>query len=154
MLGQTIYDVGQLLTAMQYSLIQLVQTLSAPGVVVSGPQHPHLHSSGSTTHPVIILFNALITGKRIIFLGHNRPAGQVSSYVLAACALGSGSGCVLRGFIARAFPYATLTNREEWESMSAISFVLPFYISSDWYVVLLDNSLQSRVHRRGDKSDL
>lgn len=63
------------------------------------------------------MFNALVTGKRIIFLGHHRPAGQVSSYVLSACALGSGCGTVFRGFIKRAFPYANLTNREEWESM-------------------------------------
>lgn len=100
---------------MQYSLIQLIQTLSV--ATTTGPLHPHLHSNGSHTHPIILLFNALVTGKRIIFLGHNRPAGQVSSYVLSACALGSGCGIILRGFIERAFPYATLTNRDEWESM-------------------------------------
>ncbi|KZT25701.1 spindle pole body interacting protein [Neolentinus lepideus HHB14362 ss-1] len=98
-----------------YSLIQLIQTFSNP--TVTGPLHPHLHNNGSLTHPIIILFNALVTGKRIIFLGHNQPAGQVSSYVLSACALGSGCGCVLRGFIERAFPYANLTNKEEWESI-------------------------------------
>ncbi|KAF7984698.1 hypothetical protein HWV62_12994 [Athelia sp. TMB] len=102
-----------------YSLIQLIQTLSNPAVIMSGPLHPHLHTNGSLTHPVMILFNALVTGKRIIFLGHNRPAGQVSSYVLSACALGSGCGTVLRGFIERAFPYANLTNRDEWESVPA-----------------------------------
>jgi hypothetical protein len=68
------------------------------------------------------MFNALVTAKRILFLGHNRPAGQVSSYVLAACALGSGCGAVLRGFISRAFPYANLLNKEEWESMSVVHF--------------------------------
>ena len=41
----------------------------------------------------------------------------MASYVLSACALGSGCGSVLRGFVERAFPYAHLTNREEWESM-------------------------------------
>jgi len=101
----------------QYSLIQLVQTFSTPTVTVIGPHHPHLHTNGSLTCPIILLFNALITGKRIVFLGHNRPAGQVASYVLSACALGSGCGAVLRGFVERAFPYAHLTNREEWESM-------------------------------------
>ena len=99
----------------QYSLIQLIQTFST--ATITGPLHPHLHSNGSLTHPVILLFNALVTGKRIIFLGHNRPAGQVSSYVLSACSLGSGCGIVLQGFIDRAFPYANLTNREEWESV-------------------------------------
>ena len=64
-----------------------------------------------------MLFNALVTGKRIIFLGHKRPAGEVSSFVLSACALGSGCGAVLRGFIERAFPYANLNNRDEWEAV-------------------------------------
>ncbi|TFK49059.1 spindle pole body interacting protein [Heliocybe sulcata] len=101
-----------------YSLIQLIQTFSTQNMSVTGPLHPHLHSNGTLTHPIIILFNALVTGKRIIFIGHNRPAGQVSSYVLSACALGSGCGCILRGFIERAFPYANLTNKEEWESIA------------------------------------
>ncbi|KAH8113930.1 spindle pole body interacting protein [Phellopilus nigrolimitatus] len=100
-----------------YSLISLIQTFSIPNTIVSGPQHPHLHTNGILTHPIILLFNALITNKRVIFLGYQRPAGQVSSVVLAACALGSGCGAVLRGFIARAFPYANLTNREEWENI-------------------------------------
>ncbi|TFY64750.1 hypothetical protein EVJ58_g2408 [Rhodofomes roseus] len=100
-----------------YSLIQLVQTFSSTSASLTGPIHPHLHTSGASTPPIMVLFNALITAKRIIFLGHHRPAGQVASYVLAACALGSGCGIVLRGFIKRAFPYANLTSREEWESI-------------------------------------
>ncbi|KAG6866777.1 hypothetical protein C0991_011436 [Blastosporella zonata] len=101
-----------------YSLITLVKEFSSPQHV-SGPQHPHLHTNGPQTHPIIILFNALVTGKRIIFLGHRRPAGEVSSFVLSACALGSGCGAILRGFIERAFPYANLNNRDEWESVPA-----------------------------------
>ncbi|EJC99276.1 spindle pole body interacting protein [Fomitiporia mediterranea MF3/22] len=100
-----------------YSLISLIQTFNSPSTSISGPQHPHLHTNGDRTHPIILLFNALITNKRVIFLGYQRPAGQVASVVLAACALGSGCGAVLRGFIARAFPYANLTNRDEWEKI-------------------------------------
>ncbi|KNZ74933.1 Protein mesA, partial [Termitomyces sp. J132] len=102
----------------KYSLITLFKEFSSHQNV-SGPQHPHLHTNGPQTHPIIILFNALVTGKRIIFLGHRRPAGEVSSFVLSACALGSGCGAVLRGFIERAFPYANLNNRDEWESVPA-----------------------------------
>ncbi|KIK69427.1 hypothetical protein GYMLUDRAFT_35486 [Collybiopsis luxurians FD-317 M1] len=114
-----------------YSLITLIRTFSQPSSSVSSstttsyssnhpsPTHPHLHTSGSSTHPIIILFNALVTGKNIIFLGHRRPAGEVSLFVLAACALGSGCGAVLRGFVERAFPYANLNNRDEWESVPA-----------------------------------
>lgn len=102
-----------------YSLIQLIQTFSTPLVTVTGPLHPHLHSNGSLTHPIIILFNALITGKRVLFLGHNIPAGQVANYVLSACALGSGCGVGMRGFIERAFPYAGLAGGEDWASTPA-----------------------------------
>ncbi|CAL1699526.1 unnamed protein product [Somion occarium] len=123
-----------------YSLIQLVQLFSSPTASISGPLHPHLHTSGAQTHPIIILFNALVTGKRIIFLGHHRPAGQVSSYVLSACALGSGCGVVLRGFIKRAFPYANLINREEWESIPAYiaGVTNPIFESSGSWDLLCD----------------
>ncbi|KAH9973799.1 spindle pole body interacting protein [Lactifluus volemus] len=120
------------------SLIQLIQTFS--NATITGPLHPHLHSNGSLTHPIILLFNALVTGKRIIFLGHNRPAGQVSSYVLSACALGSGCGIILRGFIERAFPYANLTNRDEWESVPAYiaGVTNPIFESSGSWDLLCD----------------
>ncbi|GBE83981.1 spindle pole body interacting protein [Sparassis latifolia] len=100
-----------------YSIIELITTFSPLQATLSGPLHPHLHTNGALTPPVIVLFNALLTGKRIIFLGHHKPAHLVSNFVLSACALGSGCGAILRGFIRRAFPYANLTNREEWESI-------------------------------------
>ncbi|KAA1472050.1 spindle pole body interacting protein [Dentipellis sp. KUC8613] len=123
-----------------YSLIQLIQTFSNPAATISGPLHPHLHTNGSLTHPIILLFNALVTGKRIIFLGHNRPAREVSSYVLSACALGSGCGTILRGFIERAFPYANLINREEWESIPAYiaGVTNPIFESSGSWDLLCD----------------
>ncbi|KAI0720675.1 mesa protein [Cerioporus squamosus] len=99
------------------SLTMLCTTFSPIITTMTGPMHPHLHTNGSLTPPVIVLFNALVTGKRIIFLGHHKLAENVSNHVLAACALGSGCGVVLRGFIKRAFPYATLINREEWENI-------------------------------------
>ncbi len=88
----------------EYSLIRLIQTFSGPQSTPTGPVHPHLHTNGPSTHPIIVLFNALITQKRVIFLGYGQPANLVASFVLAACALGSGCGVVLQGFAARAFP--------------------------------------------------
>ncbi|KAI3602752.1 spindle pole body interacting protein [Moniliophthora roreri] len=122
-----------------YSLITLVKVFSSHQLV-SGPQHPHLHTSGPQTHPIIILFNALVTGKRVIFLGHRRPAGEVSIFVLAACALASGCGAVLRGFVERAFPYANLNNREEWESVPAYiaGVTNPIFETSRLWDLLLD----------------
>ncbi|KAF7357919.1 Protein mesA [Mycena venus] len=127
-----------------YSLITLIKAFSSQALV-SGPQHPHLHTNGPQTHPIIILFNALLTGKRIIFLGHRKPAGEVSSFVLSACALGSGCGAVLRGFIERSFPYANLNNRDEWEAVPAYiaGVTNPIFKSSPTWDLLLDISTGS-----------
>ncbi|KAF9225807.1 spindle pole body interacting protein [Gyrodon lividus] len=123
-----------------YSLIQLIQTFSTPIVTISGPLHPHLHTNGSLTHPIIILFNALVTGKRILFLGHNIPAGQVANYVLSACALGSGCGVILRGFIERAFPYAGLAGGEDWVTTPAYiaGVTNPIFETSGSWDLLMD----------------
>ncbi|EPQ26928.1 uncharacterized protein PFL1_05563 [Pseudozyma flocculosa PF-1] len=101
----------------EYSLIKLIQTFSGPQSTPLGPLHPHLHSNGHMTHPIILLFNALVTQKRVVFLGHGQPANLVASYVLAACALGSGCGAVFRGFASRAFPYTNLMNLDELETV-------------------------------------
>ncbi|KAJ2557583.1 hypothetical protein EV175_001251 [Coemansia sp. RSA 1933] len=95
-----------------FSLIRLLTTFSGslPSGSSSKITHPHLESSGQYTHPIILLMNGLLTQKRIIFLGHGKPAGEVSNYVLSAVALGSGGGGILRGFANRAFPYTNLTN--------------------------------------------
>lgn len=100
-------------TVGDFSFIKLIQTFSTPHA--SSPQpfalHPHLTTSGAYTHPVIVLVNALLTQKRVIFLGHNRPSGEVAEAVLAACALASGG--VLRGFTRHAFPYTDLTKIDD-----------------------------------------
>ncbi|KAJ2696446.1 hypothetical protein FB645_006198 [Coemansia sp. IMI 203386] len=94
-----------------FSLIRLLTTFGGALPAAGGrAPHPHLESSGQYTHAVVVLMNALLTQKRVIFLGHGKPAGEVANYVLAAVALGSGGGGVLRGFANRAFPYTNLTN--------------------------------------------
>ncbi|KAL8750476.1 MAG: hypothetical protein Q9184_006413, partial [Pyrenodesmia sp. 2 TL-2023] len=100
-------------TVGDFSLIKLIQAFSTPHA--SAPQpfllHPHLTTNGAYTHPVIVLVNAILTQKRIIFLGHNRPSGEVAEAVLAACALASGG--ILRGFTRHAFPYTDLTKIDD-----------------------------------------
>ncbi|RKP27902.1 docking domain of Afi1 for Arf3 in vesicle trafficking-domain-containing protein [Syncephalis pseudoplumigaleata] len=98
-----------------FSLIKLISTFSpsSPSHTLSPPFHAHLTTAGAHTHPIIVLMNALLTQKRILFLGHERPAGEVANYVLAACAMGSGGGGVLRGFTDRAFPYANLAHLDD-----------------------------------------
>ncbi|KAG9299886.1 hypothetical protein G9A89_005415 [Geosiphon pyriformis] len=97
-----------------FSLIKLITTFSpASPSPNTHPFHPHLDTSGNQTHPIILLLNALLTQKRIIFLGQGHPSGDVANYVLAACAMGSGSGGVLRGFSERAFPYTNLKQLDD-----------------------------------------
>jgi hypothetical protein len=100
-------------TVGDFSLIKLIQTFSTPHATQPQPfaLHPHLTTSGAYTHPIIVLMNALLTQKRIIFLGHNRPSGEVAEAVLAACALASGG--MLRGFVRYAFPYTDLTKIDD-----------------------------------------
>ena len=100
-------------TVGDFSLIKLIQTFSSPHATSPQPfaLHPHLTTSGAYTHPIIVLVNALLTQKRIIFIGHNRPSGEVAEAVLAACALASGG--LLRGFVRHAFPYTDLTKVED-----------------------------------------
>jgi len=100
-------------TVGDFSLVQLIQLFSGPHTTQPQPfaLHPHLTTSGALTHPIIVLVNALLTQKRIIFLGHNRPSGEVAEAVLGACALASGG--VLRGFTRHAFPYTDLTKIDD-----------------------------------------
>lgn len=100
-------------TVGDFSLIKLIQTFGDPHAKTPQPfaLHPHLTTSGPYTHPIIILANALLTQKRVIFLGHNRPSGEVAEAVLAACALASGG--ILRGFTRHAFPYTDLSKIDD-----------------------------------------
>ncbi|KAK0366586.1 hypothetical protein LTR02_007667 [Friedmanniomyces endolithicus] len=101
-------------TVGDFSLVKLITTFSTPHSTSPqpfAPTHPHLTTSGTLTHPIIVLLNALLTQKRIIFLGHNLPSSDVAEAVLGACALASGG--VLRGFTRHAFPYTDLTKIDD-----------------------------------------
>ncbi|KAH8176373.1 docking domain of afi1 for arf3 in vesicle trafficking domain-containing protein [Sarocladium implicatum] len=100
-------------TVGDFSLVKLIQNFS--DTHTKSPQpftlHPHLTTNGVNTHPIIVLVNGLLTQKRVIFLGHNMPSGEVAEAVLAACALASGG--ILRGFTRHAFPYTDLTKIDD-----------------------------------------
>ena len=124
-----------------FSLIKLISTFAGPHS--SSPQpfaiHSHLTTSGAYTHPIIVLVNAMLTQKRVIFLGHNRPSGEVAEAVLAACTLASGG--LLRGFVRHAFPYTDLTKIDDL--LNVPGFVAgvtnpTFANHPEWWDVLCD----------------
>jgi len=100
-------------TVGDFSIIKLIQIFANPHATQPQPfaLHPHLTPNGAFTHPILVLVNAVITQKRIVFLGHNRPSGEVAEAVLATCALCSGT--ILRGFTRHAFPYTDLTKIDD-----------------------------------------
>lgn len=100
-------------TVGDFSLIKLIQTFSEPHAKSpqAFPLHSHLTTGGAFTHPIFVLVNAMLTQKRVIFLGYNRPSGEVAEAVLAACALTSGG--ILRGFTRHAFPYTDLSKIDD-----------------------------------------
>lgn len=124
-----------------YSLVKLISKFSEPHAKSPQPftLHPHLTTNGMNTHPIIVLVNALLTQKRVIFLGHNMPSGEVAEAVLAACALASGG--MLRGFTRHAFPYTDLTKIDDL--LNVPGFIAgvtnpTFEMHPEWWDVLCD----------------
>jgi hypothetical protein len=128
-------------TVGDFSLIKLIQNFSDPHVKSPQPfpVHPHLTTNGPNTHPIVVLVNALLAQKRVIFLGHNMPSGDVAEAVLAACALASGG--VLRGFTRHAFPYTDLTKIDDL--LNVPGFIAgvtnpTFELHPEWWDLLCD----------------
>ncbi|PSR94221.1 docking domain of Afi1 for Arf3 in vesicle trafficking-domain-containing protein [Coniella lustricola] len=124
-----------------FSLIKLIQNFSDPHTKQPQPFTPHAHltTNGPLTHPIIVLANALLTQKRVIFLGHNMPSGEVAEAVLGACALASGG--VLKGFTRHAFPYTDLTKIDDL--LKVPGFIAgvtnpTFEMHPEWWDVLCD----------------
>jgi hypothetical protein len=107
-------DVGEVSTATeawadeQYSVIELVNTFK-DHPPFPAPYHPHLHTNGAATPAIILMINAILANKRVLFLGSG-GAHSVAKMVLAACSLASGGGQILRGITETAFPYANLAS--------------------------------------------
>lgn len=53
------------------------------------------------------VYNAVLTGQRVLFVGYNHAAGDVCKFVLAACAMVAPPLC---GIVHRTFPYANLSD--------------------------------------------
>lgn len=146
-------------TVGDFSLVKLIGTFSTPhtaSAVPFTPTHPHLTTSGSNTHPIIVLLNALLTQKRVIFLGHGLPSSDVAEAVLAACALASGG--LLRGFTRHAFPYTDLTKIDDL--LKVPGFIAgvtnpAFAHKTEWWDLMCDLSTgRMRISNRIEQAPL
>ncbi|KAL7687058.1 putative arf3-interacting protein [Plasmopara halstedii] len=87
----------------------------------------------------MVLYNAVLTGQRLIMLGYNRPAGEVCNFVLAI----SSMVCPpLFGLIHRQYPYANLTDLGFLSTPGFIAGVTNpmFKTKREWWDVLCDIS--------------
>ena len=146
-------------TVGDFSLVKLITTFSTPhgtSPVPFSPTHPHLTTNGALTHPIIVLLNALLTQKRVIFLGHNLPSSDVAEAVLGACALASGG--LLRGFTRHAFPYTDLTKIDDL--LKVPGFIAgvtnpAFAHKTEWWDLLCDISTgRMRISNRVEQAPL
>jgi len=84
---------------------------------------------------VMLIYNGLLTQKRILFLGFDSSAGELCEYVLAACSMLCPP---LKGLIHRAFPYTNLTYLNFLEIPGYIAGVANpmFEMHMDWWDLL------------------
>ncbi|KAI9906147.1 hypothetical protein PsorP6_013835 [Peronosclerospora sorghi] len=104
------------------------------------------HDDGTVTQllqtfgdETMVLFNAVLTGQRVIMLGYNRPAGEVCTFVLATSSLVCPP---LFGLIHRQYPYANLTDLGFLSTPGFIAGVTNpmFKTKREWWDVLCDIS--------------
>jgi len=86
---------------------------------------------------IMTIYNGLLSGKRIIFLGFNISSDEVCTYVLSAVSLVCPP---LRNFVSRVFPYTNLT---ALEFLSVPGFVAGvanpmFEQHTEWWDILCD----------------
>lgn len=121
-----------------FSVIKLISTLLA----INSPfqnLHPHLTIYGSNTPPLLVLIFALLTQKRILFIGLNTPSRDVAEHVLACCSVASAG--ILRSFTTNAFPYTDLSKVDEL--LSAPGYIAgvknpAFEHHPTWWDVIID----------------
>lgn len=131
-----------------FSLVRLVTLLTSMKGNVFQHQHPELTPYGAATPPLLVLIFALLTQKRVLFVGVNTPSGEVADQVLACCSLASGGGSVLRSFTASAFPYTDLSKVDDLlASRGYIAGVKnpAFERHNAWWDVLVD--IESKTMR-------
>lgn len=102
--------------------------------LVSNHHNNELTIYGAATPPIIVLINALLTGKRIIFMSYENSAGYIIDHVLLALKLITGGG-ILTGVLTNynVFPMIDVSKVDilsECDSFIA-GTINPFFKSND-----------------------
>lgn len=96
--------------------------------------HSELTIYGVTTPPIIILINALLTGKRVLVMSYTASAGDIINHVLLLIKLVTGGGIVL-GFLTRynVFPMVDMSKIDLLEQCShyLAGTINPFFKNND-----------------------
>ncbi|CAK7895776.1 hypothetical protein CAAN1_12S03136 [[Candida] anglica] len=97
---------------------------------------------GLQTPPIIILINALLTGKKILFLGYEKSSSYIIDYVLLTLKIISGGG-ILSGFLTNfnVFPMIDVSKIDILESCDSYlaGTINPFFKNNDkWWDLLYD----------------
>lgn len=103
------FSVISLITAMAN-----IQISNTPGPIKYRNGLPYLwhhHLDCSQSHPFLILLFALISEKKVLFVGHGLSCQQVGNCVLACIAMLSGGDLI--SSIHRCFPYTCLANVDD-----------------------------------------
>ncbi|CAH2351370.1 hypothetical protein CLIB1423_03S04786 [[Candida] railenensis] len=97
---------------------------------------------GLQTPPIIILINALLTGKKILFLGYEKSSSCIIDYILLTLKIISGGG-ILSGFLTNfnVFPMIDVSKIDILESCDSYlaGTINPFFKNNDnWWDLLYD----------------
>lgn len=121
----------------EFSMIKFIKMFES---TCCKPYYPQLHTALSSTPGFMLLINAVLLGKRIIFVGHNIPANDVCECVFALCAAVTGCGIVYNNLSRRIYPYATLKCVDELLSIPGYiaGTTNPFFeTQTDWWDIMV-----------------
>lgn len=130
-------DLSQFTISIKFHGINM--RLTAPRTIgpdeITGVSMRKLFKTFRRNNGMSIIYNAIFTQKRVIFVGHNLPSDLIANMVLSACLLTSPA---IQGTLQRAYPYACLTAMQFLQVSGYIAGVTNpiFEQRQEWWDVL------------------
>lgn len=92
-----------------FSVSEFLKAFSTATLVVPGNRACDIAPHGGATPPILVLVYALITRRRVFFLGPGRSGAEICAFVFAALALISGGAGLVPGLARQTYPYIDLS---------------------------------------------